>query len=461
MQPDFVNVLAQSSQAAGMTNAVQQQNALAQIYRTQGADILAGQPNAMNALASIDPTLALGIQDQRQTMAARTQAMELSQEEMRMRREANARAAEEWAMTLDANQRAAELQRGTEMMGRFIAAETPEAWSALMTSLGKPDVPFTERAAMIDRMRDPIDALARYDAQNAPQESTFIVAGEQAAEYGLPTNGQPYQITIVPGQGVRAEPIGTLPSGGTPSADEQAIARIMSVPNPATGQPFTREEAIVLIDLTQVSRDPVTGEAQIVNIAGLPGSGAAAADAETATPPPVQPPPVMPDFNVSNDAARAAFGVRGAAAGLANAVTDTLGLGNAFPEVSQAQREFSVAAERILADMAGAWERQPPSWVLRAQDALIPRPGSIFTGPDTAREMLSAIRADAEKELRDVQTALAGSISPTTRAQLELQQRALSSGISQMDRLTGQLAPATSGISSEDADFLRGLGLEP
>jgi hypothetical protein len=187
MQPDFVNVLAQSSQAAGMTNAVQQQNALAQIYRTQGADILAGQPNAMNALASIDPTLALGIQDQRQTMAARTQAMEMSQEEMRMRREANARAAEEWAMTLDANQRAAELQRGTEMMGRFIAADNPAAWSALMTSLGKPDVPFTERGAMIDRMRDPIDALARYDAQNAPAAvpDSVIALRMRAADAGL------------------------------------------------------------------------------------------------------------------------------------------------------------------------------------------------------------------------------------------------------------------------------------
>ena len=40
MQPDFVNVLAQSSQAAGMTNAVRQQNALADLYRTQGAGIL-------------------------------------------------------------------------------------------------------------------------------------------------------------------------------------------------------------------------------------------------------------------------------------------------------------------------------------------------------------------------------------------------------------------------------------
>jgi hypothetical protein len=41
-----------------------------------------------------------------------------------------------------------------------------------MTSLGKPDVPFTERGAMIDRVRttiEPLEAMvARYDAQNAP-----------------------------------------------------------------------------------------------------------------------------------------------------------------------------------------------------------------------------------------------------------------------------------------------------
>lgn len=61
-QPDMVNVLARSTQAAGLANANQQQQRVNQLYQQQGPGILAGDPTALNALAQVDPRMALQVQ---------------------------------------------------------------------------------------------------------------------------------------------------------------------------------------------------------------------------------------------------------------------------------------------------------------------------------------------------------------------------------------------------------------
>jgi hypothetical protein len=75
-----------------------------------------------------------------------------------------------------------------------------------MTSLGKPDVPFTERGAMIDRMRDPIDALARYDAQNAPAAipSGAETLAWRAQQAGLVPGTPEYQTFMLEGDAPRS-----------------------------------------------------------------------------------------------------------------------------------------------------------------------------------------------------------------------------------------------------------------
>lgn len=65
-----INVLGQlggAAQAAALVNGVRRDNALADLYKTQGAGILAGDQGALNALAAHDPAAALGI---RQTQGA-------------------------------------------------------------------------------------------------------------------------------------------------------------------------------------------------------------------------------------------------------------------------------------------------------------------------------------------------------------------------------------------------------
>lgn len=66
-QPDFVNALARSNAAAAGANQMQDQNALRQLFATQGPQIAAGDQGAMNAFARLDPQAAMGMQqDQRQ-----------------------------------------------------------------------------------------------------------------------------------------------------------------------------------------------------------------------------------------------------------------------------------------------------------------------------------------------------------------------------------------------------------
>lgn len=91
-------------QAAQQTRQFQQQNALADLYKTQGAGIMAGDANALNALAGIDPQAAMGIKNQQQGLA-------MDQERLNMARASAAREATAWAQSQDAATVAAEREK--------------------------------------------------------------------------------------------------------------------------------------------------------------------------------------------------------------------------------------------------------------------------------------------------------------------------------------------------------------
>jgi len=91
-------------QAAQQTRQFQQQNALADLYKTQGAGILSGDANALNALAGIDPQAAVGIKTQQQGLA-------IDQERLNLARASAAREATAWAQSQDAATVAAEREK--------------------------------------------------------------------------------------------------------------------------------------------------------------------------------------------------------------------------------------------------------------------------------------------------------------------------------------------------------------
>ena len=81
---DVVGSMAAGNQLAAQTNQLRDQNALRQVYQTQGAGILSGDQNALNALAAIDPAQAMTIQSGQLDMQATRQRMDmLTREEQR------------------------------------------------------------------------------------------------------------------------------------------------------------------------------------------------------------------------------------------------------------------------------------------------------------------------------------------------------------------------------------------
>ena len=79
--PDIMGAYGRGQEMGARGNEIQRQNKLAQLYQQQGAQIFAGDQNALNALAQYSPETALGIQQKRQTMerlnAQERRAMEI------------------------------------------------------------------------------------------------------------------------------------------------------------------------------------------------------------------------------------------------------------------------------------------------------------------------------------------------------------------------------------------------
>lgn len=118
-QPDFVNTLARSTRAAQLANQNRDQNALRQLFQTQGPQIMAGEGNALNALAQIDPNAALGIQGARQDMTIQRERLDLA-------REASAREVARYAMDLEEGQRKQFKEATRALVGMLSVAQTPE-----------------------------------------------------------------------------------------------------------------------------------------------------------------------------------------------------------------------------------------------------------------------------------------------------------------------------------------------
>lgn len=141
--PDIMGSFARGMTIRAQRNALAQQEDLANLYRAQGAQILAGEQQALNALAGIDPTLAMGVQQGQLGMDATRHGMRMDEANLAMRQEELSMAKEnarlrglEFAAQIDAQtaaQAAAELDRALAMASM---AQSPEQWDAVMAQLG-------------------------------------------------------------------------------------------------------------------------------------------------------------------------------------------------------------------------------------------------------------------------------------------------------------------------------------
>ena len=129
-QPNILAAIDAGQQAGARQNAIQQQNALTQAYKTDGAGILAGDQGALNRLAAIDAPLAMDFRTSQQTMQVNAQNAQLR--------------AAELAATLDQATRTRASELFTQGANMIATAQTPEQFQSIVS---RPD--FVESAGII------------------------------------------------------------------------------------------------------------------------------------------------------------------------------------------------------------------------------------------------------------------------------------------------------------------------
>lgn len=156
-------------QAAG------RQNALADLYKNQGGAIMAGDPNALNALAQFDPQAATGVQQQQ---------FGFEQAKLEAMRAAEAHAAKMSAA--EAAQAAVEIERA---VAGGMAAQTPEQWDAFVAPIA-PDLvgQFGNR----DMIAQSYMGVAEVMKQRAAGGDRFKVVGNQVVD--LTAEGGPRSV---------------------------------------------------------------------------------------------------------------------------------------------------------------------------------------------------------------------------------------------------------------------------
>lgn len=177
------------------------ENALARLYQTQGDRVLAGDREALNALARLSPDAAMGVQNNmlgmeqtrlgmdatRLGMDQTRQNMAFNREEMEMRRAAAAEAARAAAAQMTAEQRAAaaaEIENGLKGAAPYFQSGDKAGYDRWLSSQGidPAQYPFEQFPSHAAQLTGVLDTLKSFQDM-APKEVTgsdrFKVVGSQ------------------------------------------------------------------------------------------------------------------------------------------------------------------------------------------------------------------------------------------------------------------------------------------
>lgn len=167
--PDTMGAFTGGLQAGAMKNQIGRQNALADLYRTQGAGIMAGDPGALNALAGMDPMAAMNVQKQRLGMDATRQDMRIADQRMGILSAQEMRQAEEYARSLTAQQAAAEAQKLESAVKMGMMIPDAATWDAQMSQMAPELVgKFDQRQALAAKFMSMAEVLKQTRGPEIP-----------------------------------------------------------------------------------------------------------------------------------------------------------------------------------------------------------------------------------------------------------------------------------------------------
>lgn len=189
-QIDVLGAMDKGRAMAESQIALNRQNALAQLYKEQGAQIAAGDQGALNALAGFDPNAALGVQQNLLGMQATKQDVAFSAEEMQMKRDAAKASATEalkaQADKLTAEQLAAEQKAMSDTLSgaAFFYQNKDEAgYNAFLQSKGldPAEFPFQEFPAHAATVDGVLEAMKAFQPPAPPEPMS--AEAKLAADY--------------------------------------------------------------------------------------------------------------------------------------------------------------------------------------------------------------------------------------------------------------------------------------
>ena len=215
-------------------------------------------------------------------------------------------------------------------------------------------------------------------------------------------------------------------AGPDQTAKQQQIARIKG----AFG--VDDQTAVGIADgVLNVSRDPFDQSVVVTNLATGESYSPQAQQQAVAPEPsePIQTEALPPAPDASN-----AFGLEGMIKGAINSASDTVGLGTPYEGVRQSQDDFAVLREDLTNSIASAYNRQPPSWLMKNIQDLTPQAGGLG-GAEGAQSKLDSLRRNFVSELVTAKGQLGTRMAP-------VQQRALAQRINALEASIGKVEGA-------------------
>lgn len=258
---DLAGSMSAGNQLAAQTNQLRDQNALRQVYQTQGAGILSGDQNALNALAMVDAPTALAAQGS--VLSNRT-----AQREFEILNAQEKRAIADAAAQMDERQRADALKAAQQEVLRFVMAPDEATFNQMVTQAGKPEL-----VGMFNQ-RQRLGALYMDDFQKAFETAVGPVADPAALTEGAPT-GYKWADPANPAAGVAPLPGYERSSGVTINTGDMG-GQGMDWGNPPNDMIWLRDAA------GNVITEPDPSGRGVRPVAAPIGGTKAAVDAESA-----------------------------------------------------------------------------------------------------------------------------------------------------------------------------------